>query len=498
MEGRLEEESNRINVYLDSSTRKALISTVERVVISNHVDTVVGAGLDQLLDETRHADLSRMFELLERVDALKNLRAAWNTYIKNRGKAIIIDKSRDKQIVEDVLTFKTRIDEILANSFHKNDDFAYALKEGFEAFMKERTDAMPNLVSSYIHKKLQSGNKITSDMELEQLLDRVINIFRFLPSKDKFETCYTRHLSKRLLFGKSASADSEKLMISKLKSECGAQFTQKIEKMMNDMETSRELNSDFKDQRGEELKADMNVLVLTHGSWPEEPFKPIAGLRLPAILTAQQELFEKFYVGKHSGRKLTFLHHRSTCTVRATFNPKSRKEITASLAQASVLMLFNETDSMSFQEIVDAIGITDVEEIKRILQSLACLKFKVLNKEPKGKDVATSDTFAWASGFTFKLTKIKLNQLQMKDTAEEEKKIEEETAENRKFAIQAAVVRIMKARKELQHNQLISEVLSQLRFPIKSVAIKKEIETLIERDYLKRKEDDQNLYSYVA
>lgn len=498
MEGRVEEEANRINVYLDPSTRAALISTVERVVLTHHLDTIVGVGLEKLLDETSHADLTRMFELLQRVDSLKQLRSAWNSYVKARGKALISDKSRDKQIVEDLLAFKSRLDDILAHSYHKNDDFTYALKEGFESFMKERTDAMPNLVSSYLHKKLQAGNKITSDVELEGLLDRVIHIFRFLPSKDKFETCYTRHLSKRLLFGKSSSMDSEKLMVSKLKSECGAQFTQKIEKMMNDMELSRELNSDFKLQRGSEIKGDLQVLVLTHGSWPEEPYKPIAGLRLPAVLTSQQELFTSYYVGKHSGRKLTFLHHRSTCTVRAHFSPKSKKEITASLTQVSILMLFNETDTLSFQEIAEAVGITDVEELKRLLQSLSCLKFKVLNKEPKGKDVATTDTFSFASGFTYKLFKIKLNQLQMKDTVEEEKKIEEETAENRKFAIQAAVVRIMKARKELGHNQLMQEVLTQLRFPVKSAAIKKEIETLIERDYLKRKEDDKTVYTYQA
>jgi hypothetical protein len=38
-------------------------------------------------------------------------------------------------------------------------------------------------------------------------------------------------LAKRLLLGKSASIDAEKSMISKLKTECGSQFTNKLEGM---------------------------------------------------------------------------------------------------------------------------------------------------------------------------------------------------------------------------------------------------------------------------
>ena len=49
--------------------------------------------------------------------------------------------------------------------------------------------------------------------------------------KDAFEEYYKRHLARRLLNQKSASDDSEKMMISKLKSECGCQFTSKLEGM---------------------------------------------------------------------------------------------------------------------------------------------------------------------------------------------------------------------------------------------------------------------------
>lgn len=49
------------------------------------------------------------------------------------------------------------------------------------------------------------------------------------------------------------------------------------------------------------------------------------------------------------------------------------------MLQAVVLMLFNDADKLSFQDIKDATGIED-KELRRTLQSLACGKVRVLQK----------------------------------------------------------------------------------------------------------------------
>ena len=64
--------------------------------------------------------------------------------------------------------------------------------------------------------------------------------------------------------------------------------------------------------------------------------------------------------------------------------------------------------------------------------------------------------------------------------------------------VDAAIVRIMKARKRLPHTSLMSELLVQLRFPAQTADLKKRIESLIERDYLMRDPTDNSTYSYVA
>ena len=68
-------------------------------------------------------------------------------------------------------------------------------------------------------------------------------LLRFLQEKDAFEEYYKRHLARRLLNQKSASDDTEKTMISKLKSECGCQFTSKLEGMFKVSSVGAENNT---------------------------------------------------------------------------------------------------------------------------------------------------------------------------------------------------------------------------------------------------------------
>lgn len=78
--------------------------------------------------------------------------------------------------------------------------------------------------------------------------------------------------------------------------------------------------------------------------------------------------------------------------------------------------------------------------------------------------------------------------------------VPQKVADDRKYLVEAAVVRIMKFRKELEHNNLIAEVTKQLQsrfFPTPQL-IKKRIESLIEREYLEKSEENERLYKYLA
>lgn len=54
------------------------------------------------------------------------------------------------------------------------------------------------------------------------------------------------------------------------------------------------------------------------------------------------------------------------------------------------------------------------------------VQVRVLNKEPKGREVEQGDSFTFNSGFADKQFRIKINTIQLKETEEENKKTNEQ------------------------------------------------------------------------
>lgn len=244
---RLNEEEERLEHYLDGCTRHQLIVTVERQLINEHVTGILQKGLDQLLEENRLSDLTRLYKLFSRVkNGTTELCAHFNAYIKKKGRTIVIDPEKDKSMVQDLLDYKDKMDNIVNTCFERNEKFGNSLREAFEYFINQRSNKPAELIAKYVDMKLRAGNKEATEEELEQILDKIMVQFRFIHGKDVFEAFYKKDLAKRLLVGKSASVDAEKSMLSKLKQECGGGFTSKLEGMFKDMELSRDINFAFK------------------------------------------------------------------------------------------------------------------------------------------------------------------------------------------------------------------------------------------------------------
>ncbi|NXR16531.1 CUL4A protein, partial [Cinclus mexicanus] len=483
---RLEEEADRVITYLDHSTQKPLIACVEKQLLGEHLSAILQKGLDSLLDENRIPDLTQTYQLFSRVKGGQQiLLQHWSEYIKNFGTTIVVNPEKDKDMVQELLDFKDKVDHIIEVCFQKNEKFINLMKESFETFINKRPNKPAELIAKYVDSKLRAGNKEATDEELERILDKIMIIFRFIHGKDVFEAFYKKDLAKRLLVGKSASVDAEKSMLSKLKHECGAAFTSKLEGMFKDMELSKDVMVQFKQymqNHSDPGNIDLTVNILTMGYWPT--YTPME-VHLNSEMIKLQEIFKTFYLGKHSGRKLQWQTTLGHAVLKAEFK-EGKKEFQVSLFQTLVLLMFNEGD-----EFKDS-------ELRRTLQSLACGKARVLIKNPKGKDVEDGDKFIFNGDFKHKLFRIKINQIQMKETVEEQVSTTERVFQDRQYQIDAAIVRIMKMRKTLGHNLLVSELYNQLKFPVKPGDLKKRIESLIDRDYMERDKDNPNQYHYVA
>ncbi|CAK8698385.1 unnamed protein product [Clavelina lepadiformis] len=534
VEARIDEEAERARHYLDPSTEPEMIAVLERELIQKHMKTIVemeNSGAVHMLKHDKKDDLLCMYKLFARVpQGLETLRDCASRYLREVGKSLVEEGGQKSVIeyVQNLLDLKDRMEGFYKYSFKSDSLFKKMICSDFEWFVNLNPKS-PEYLSLFIDDKLKKGIKMLSEQQVEVVLDKTMALFRFLQEKDVFQRYYKQHLARRLLTNKSISDDSENTMITKLQTECGCEFTKKLVVMFKDMQVSATTNEEFKkhvQNTATSLQGvDLTVQVLTTMCWPTQASSPTCSI--PHAPRHAFDVFRRFYLGKHEGRQLTLQHHRGYADLNASFYPQQKTQSNSSSStslnnggdstekqstrkhilqvstfQMCILMLFNNREKWLFEDMQQETEIP-AKELARALQSLACGKQnqRVLSKEPKGKEIEKGDTFTVNDNFTSKLHRVKIQSVAQKQESEPERKeTRSKVQEDRRHEIEAAIVRIMKSRKEMQHNLLIAEVTSQLkhRFLPNPVIIKRRIESLIERDYLSRSNNDRKVYMYVA
>jgi cullin 3 len=171
----------------------------------------------------------------------------------------------------------------------------------------------------------------------------------------------------------------------------------------------------------------MNVHVLTTGFWPTQA---AAKCNLPPEVLNCCDVFKKFYLSNHNGRRLTWQTNMGTGELKAQFGPK-RHELSVSTYQMCILLLFNNIDTLSYKEVLESTEIP-ISDLKRGLLSLTAGKYKVLLKGNDAKTIAESDSFTFNSKFRSKLYRVKIMAVAGPEKKEEAAETRQKIDEDRK------------------------------------------------------------------
>ncbi|KAF2762840.1 Cullin-domain-containing protein [Pseudovirgaria hyperparasitica] len=531
----IEREARRCDRFnLDSSTKRNLMTLLEDQLVTEQESKLVdNDAVADLLDQNAIEDLKQLFSFLQKRSLGEKLMPAFVAWVDLTGTAIVFDEKEQDQMVVKLLCMKQQLDHIWKYSFERNDELGHAMRKTFESFINKtrKTNAAwgtdnskpEEMIAKYLDLLLRGGSKaipamlsksapraqrddedneeqiFDEDSEVNNQLDQVLDLFRFVHGKAVFEAFYKKDLARRLLMGRSASADAERSMLSRLQTECGSGFTYNLEQMFKDIELSREELASYKTisqerEGGKKERIDLSVNVLSQAAWPTYPEIPV---RIPMEIKTAIDKFEKHYKTKHSNKKLEWKHALANCQLRADF-PKGRKELVVSSFQAIVLLQFNDRaidERLSYDFLKVETGLPDAE-LKRTLQSLACARLRPLSKQPKGREIDETDTFTINASFTDPKARVKINTVQLKETAAENKETHERVHADRQFECQAAIVRILKSKKVIGYQDLIAETISATakRGAMSVADIKKNLDRLIEKEYCERADDGELHY----
>ncbi|XP_075476252.1 cullin-1-like [Primulina tabacum] len=514
----LKREKDRVLHYLHSSSETKLLEKAQNELLSVYATLLLekeNSGCHALLRDDKVEDLSRMYRLFSKVPrGLEPVANIFKKHVTAEGTALVKQAedaaSNKKAEKKDVVGLPEQIfvrrvielhDKFMAyvnDCFLNHTLFHKALKEAFEVFCNKGVagSSSAELLATFCDNILKKGgSEKLSDEAIEETLEKVVKLLAYISDKDLFAEFYRKKLARRLLFDKSANDEHERSILTKLKQQCGGQFTSKMEGMVTDLTLARENQTSFEEYLSNNLNVnpgiDLTVTVLTTGFWPS--YKSF-DLNLPAEMVKCVEVFREFYQTKTKHRKLTWIYSLGTCNINGKFEPKTI-ELIVTTYQAAALLLFNASDRLSYQEIMNQLNLSD-DDVVRLLHSLSCAKYRILNKEPNTKTIAQTDVFEFSSKFTDKMRRIKIPL----PPVDEKKKVIEDVDKDRRYAIDASIVRIMKSRKVLGYQQLVMECVEQLgrMFKPDVKAIKKRIEDLITRDYLERDKENPNLFKYLA
>jgi cullin 3 len=129
------------------------------------------------------------------------------------------------------------------------------------------------------------------------------------------------------------------------------------------------------------------------------------------------------------------------------------------------------------------------------------IKCKLLTKNPSAHSFEPTDVLSVNADYKSSLFRNKIPVMVSKEKKDKEgAKVQEKVEDFRRYEIEAAIIKVMKARRTIDNQTLQQETVKLLitKFNPDAAQIKVRIEQLIVRGFIERDESDKRIFKYIA
>jgi len=323
---------------------------------------------------------------------------------------------------------------------------------------------------------LLGGNSKPKRRELQQL----VPLYEFIQEKDIFERHYQLCLANRLINGFSWSLKLEREVIAMFREAAGFQWCNKLQGMVSDSENTR-------------THANLQVHVCKSGVWPTTAKIPYFA---PPELSKTMCDFKRIWMQEHPGCKLFWHMDKGRAEVSLKGKDSVEYTLIVTTYQMMILLVFNRARRVTFQQILDAMGVPK-SEMSHHLLSLVHPKVAIVLKRPNNKVLEPDHQFMLNPKYENTHRRVVVPLMQPLGDVDEDDDLKQRRIEQQR-QIDSSICCIMMSRGRVQHPFLVAEVISRLkcRFVPKPAMIKKRIEALIQQEYIERDPADRSVYRY--
>ena len=496
-------ENYLILSYLNEITLKPVVNKLNLILLNNNKNIIFNKFYStnnenitknnntQLVLNENFELMKKIFILFKNIKLEEDIRKKFSGYIIKSCKDIYAKFNKSyKLFYENIDLLKKNVDHYIIDSFLNDEKFKSTSKESLTKGMNQKPFFICDTFSKYIDNVLRETAEKLPLNELKKLINEYMILFKYIENKDLFENYFIKKLCVRCLFNLNKSEEAQNYLIEQLKNECGPYFVSKSQEMISDVKASQEMSNIFNNEentKGTNSTIPINYFVLSNYTWPID--KLVKGEIINFDVGVSEKKFFEFYHKKNSGKSLFW--HLPYCFGELEMdipNSDQTVKIFGNGVHIAILKCFTKSNiSLTLKDILNKTKI-EKDVVQKYIKKLV-----VKNLLKNENDIYTVNYFVNSDG---KNNEIALIDYDEEETSKEDEESEEKTIEERRFVIDAYIMKILKQKKVMKRNELINIVKDKMPFEERDDIINKRVEQLINNRYISKDDKDNDLLKY--